>query len=114
MKLLLMLQATVVLVGVAALVATVPGCGDERRRRTVVVRDYHEGVRHRSPKVIFDRDRHRHREVHRDGHRHGDLHKDRHRHKNVRRHRDLDRDKHRHRDLVGDRHRDGDRHHHRH
>lgn len=57
MKRLHLLQASIVVVGVIALVATAPGCGNERRERTVVVRDYHDRGRHGNRKVIFERDR---------------------------------------------------------
>jgi hypothetical protein len=78
MKLLHSLQAVIVVVGVVALVATAPGCGNERRGRTVVVRDYHDGGRHRNRKVVFDGDRRRHRDLDGDKHRHRDKHHHRH------------------------------------
>lgn len=64
MKLSHLLQASIVVVGVVALVATAPGCGNERRERTIVVRDNHHHGHHRNRKVILERDRHPHRDKH--------------------------------------------------
>ena len=88
MKLLHLLQATIVVVGVVALVATAPGCGSERRGKTIVVRDNHDRGRHRNRKVILDRDRDSHRDSDRDRHSHRDFDRDRHRHGDKHHHRD--------------------------
>ncbi len=56
MRLQHLLKAMVVVVGVIALVAMAPGCGNERRCRPVGRHGYHR--HHRSRKVFFMKDRH--------------------------------------------------------
>jgi hypothetical protein len=76
MKLLHLLQASIAVVGVVALVATAPGCGDERRGKTVVVeREDHGRNRHRDRDVVIEKDSHpRRTDVNVHGNRDGDRH----------------------------------------